>query len=315
MLLLLKLNIYGSSADINIRTSGQSAYAEKSGAPIWKDGDCMKVENAAAKETVYQTKQHTQKENTQGKQENKGAQVKDGAVFAGNLNLMQDSIAQKREEARKQALGLISKQFHSDLEIDTDLEERSTRIDKVREENNLASHEIARLKDDIKKFKEEYGAEDEELVDMYKQIAYWKDQIREGDKVIHEDLTTIRATKEALLKRTNDMSDAAAAAEDIMDSASDEIIGMLTKEAVDKIEEDRKEEQEKAEEIQEKKEEKEELIEKKQEQEKLEELTRKIVTADESVDREQLQREIEEILAKQKLLQEDLKGISVDTKA
>ncbi|MBO5278722.1 MAG: hypothetical protein J6B06_04435 [Lachnospiraceae bacterium] len=275
----------------------------------------MKVENAAVKETVYQTKQHTQKENTQGKQEDKGAQVKDGTVFAGNLNLMQDSIAQKREEARRQAMGLISKQFQSDLEIDTDLEERSTHIDEVREENNYASHEIARLEKDIKKFKEEYGAEDAELADMYKQIAYWKEQIYEGDKAIHEELMTIRATKEALLKRTNDMTDAAAAAEDIMDAASDEIIGMLRQEAIDKIEEDRKEEQEKVEEAQEKKEEKEELIEKKQEQEKLEELTRKITTADEGVDREQLQREIEEILAKQKLLQEDLKGLAVDTKA
>lgn len=291
-----------------------SVYAAKSDTGM-EGGDYMKVENAAARETVYQTSQHTQKDNTQGKQEEKGAQVKNGVVFAGNLNLMQDPIAQKREEARKEAMGLIAKQFQADAEIDEDMAERSTHIDEAREECKHAGQEIARLEAEIKKYKEEYGAEDAQLADMYKEIDYWKEQQYEGEKVIRGEVAAIRATKEALLKRTYDMTDAAAAAEEVMDAASDEIIGMLKQEAIDKMEEDRKEEQEKIEEAQEKKEEKEELIEKKQEQEKLEELTRKIIMADSSVDKEQLQREIEEILAKQKLLQEDLKGLAVDTTA
>ena len=63
----------------------------------------------------------------------------------------------------------------------------------------------------------------------------------------------------------------------------------------------------------EKKEEKEELIEKDKEQEQQEETSKNIITADNDMDKKQLQQEIEEILAKQKLLEEDLKGLAINT--
>lgn len=272
----------------------------------------MKVDNTLGKEQIYQTNKHTQNNASQETVGERGTQIKDGTVFAGNLNLLQDSVAKKREDARKEAMGLISKQFKADIAIDMDIAERNNHIDEVQEENKYASREIERLETDIKRCKEEYGATDAELVDMHKQIAYWKTKIYEGDKVIREEVATIKATKEAMLSRTHDMSDVEAAAEDIMDAASDEILGMLTKEVLDKLEEEKKEEQEKAEKAKETKEEQEELIEKKQEQKKLEELNKEIASTDSVTDKEQIQRKIDEILAKQKLLQEDLKGLGVD---
>ena len=56
-------------------------------------------------------------------------------------------------------------------------------------------------------------------------------------------------------------------------------------------------------------------VEKHREEEKLEEMTKEIISSSSGAEKEQLQREIEEILARQKLLQEDLKGLAVDTTA
>lgn len=274
----------------------------------------MKVENTVIKEPIYQPNQHTQKDASQESAKEGSSQLKNGTIFAGNLNLIQDPIAQKREEARKEALGLISKQFQSDMEIDTDMEERNHHIDEIQEENQYASAEIGRLREDIERFKKEYGLEDNspEIIELRKQVAHWKYQIYEGEKEIRAEVATVRATKEVLLKRTHDMTDAASAAETIMESASDEIMGMLAQEAVEKMDEERKEEEEKIEEAREKKEEQEELIEKRQEQELLEEMTKEVLSADSVIDKEEIQREVEEILAKQKLLQEDIKGVVVD---
>ena len=268
----------------------------------------MKINNITMKEQLYQVKNRTQN----GARADEKGQVKNGGVFAGNLNL--DPIAQKRKLARKEAMRLIGGQFQIDSDIDSDTEARNAHIDEVRAENKRAGQEIARLQEDMKRMIEEYGVEpgSPELIGIQKEISYWKTEIYNGKKEIREDIITIDATQEALLKRTHDMEDAAGAAEDVMDAASDEIIGMLKQEAVDKMEEDRKEEQEKIERAEEKKEEKEELLKKKQEQEKLEELAKEITSADSVVDKKKLQQEIAELLASQKLLEEDMKGIGVD---
>lgn len=268
----------------------------------------MKINNIMMKEQLYQTK-NRMKSDAQAAMK---GQVKNGRVFAGNLNL--DPIAQKRRLARKEAMRLIGGQFQIDSDIDADLAERDSHIDKVREENKYAGQEIVRLEEDRRRMIEEYGVEpgSPELIGIQKEISYWKTEIYNGQKEIREDIAAIDATHEALLKRTHDMTDAAGAAEDVMDAASDEIIGMLKQEAMDKMAEDRKEEQEKIERAEEKKEEKEELLEKKQEQEKLEELSKEIASTDSVVDKKKLQQEIAEILASQKLLEEDMKGIGVD---
>ncbi len=277
----------------------------------------MKVESTGAQEKIYQTKQHTEKEAKKEDTGEKSRQLQNGTIFAGNLNMIEDPVAKKREEARKEAMGLIAKQFQTDTDIDTEMEERRNRIDEAGEANQYARGEIARLEKQMEQMKEEYGVEEgsEELLGIQEEIGYWKKQLYEGEKTIRSENAAIRATKQALLSREYDMTDAAYAAEDIMDEASKEIIGLLRQEAMDKMEEDREEEQEKIEEAEEKKEEQEELVEKHREEEKLEEITKEIISSSSGAEKEQLQREIEEILARQKLLQEDLKGLAVDTTA
>ena len=272
----------------------------------------MKIDNTGSQEKLYQNAvRGDRSEGAKGKEE----QVKNNAIFAGNLNLMEDPIAKRREEARKEAMGLIMNQFQIDSDIDDGMEKSCQHVDEIREQNEYATKQIARLEDDMKKMKEEYGLEDgsEELIGIQKEIQHWQKQIAEGNGTSMAENASVRATKQALLKRTYDMTDASRAADKVMESASKDIIGMLKDEALDKMEEDREEEQEKIEEAEEKKEEKEELIEKDKEQEQQEETSKNIITADNDMDKKQLQQEIEEILAKQKLLEEDLKGLAINT--
>lgn len=274
----------------------------------------MKVDSAGTQEKLYQ---NTVRGNRDETSKEKEPQVKNSTVFAGDLNLIQDPVAKRREEARKEAMGLLQGQFKADLEIDEDIEKRQSHIDEVREENDYASKQIARLQDDMKKMKEEYGLDDNspELLGIREEIGHWKKQIADGDKTIKKEIAVVKATKQALLGRKYDMTDAAYAAEDVMDAASKDIIGLLKKEALDKMDEDRKDEQEKIEEAKEKKEEKEELIEKAREQDKKEELTREKIAAVSDTEKQKLQQEIDELLAKQKLLHEDIKGLAVDLTA
>lgn len=269
----------------------------------------MKINNNMANEQLYQNKNRT----WEGTQKAEESQVKNGRIFAGNTNF--DAIMQRRKQAQKQAMHLMEEQFETDRNTDESMEKRRTHIEEMHEENRLAGEEISRLEEDKKRLMEEecLSADSPELIGISEEIQYWKKKIYEGEKEISEDVATIRATKEALLKRTYDMTDAAGAAEDIMDAASDEIIGMLREEATDKLEEDKKEEQEKMERAEEKKEEKEEILEKRQEQELKELKLKELAKTDIPEKQSEIQQEIAEILASQKLLEEDLKGIAMDT--
>lgn len=272
-------------------------------------GDNMKINNNMANEQLYQNKNRT----WEGTQKAEESQVKNGRIFAGNTNF--DAIMQRRKQAQKQAMHLMEEQFETDRNTDESMEKRRTHIEEMHEENRLAGEEISRLEEDKKRLMEEecLSADSPELIGISEEIQYWKKKIYEGEKEIREDVATIRATKEALLKRTYDMTDAAGAAEDIMDAASDEIIGMLREEATDKLEEDKKEEQEKMERVEKKKEEKEEILEKRQEQELKELKLKELAKTDIPEKQSEIQQEIAEILASQKLLEEDLKGIAMDT--
>ncbi len=47
---------------------------------------------------------------------------------------MEDSIAKRREEARKEAMGLLMNQFQIDSDIDDSMDTRADSVDEVREQ-------------------------------------------------------------------------------------------------------------------------------------------------------------------------------------
>ena len=149
-----------------------------------------------------------------------------------------------------------------------------------------------------------------EAMELEASKGVWEDEIEEAHKVISTETQVIRATEQEMLKH-HGMVDAQRTAQASLQTASKEIIGMAIQESMDKIEEELDETVEKAEEQKEEREELEALRdEKKAEQEAQNEQLSKLP------DMQKLQSEVDqqlqEILERQKLLEEDLKGIQVD---
>ena len=108
-------------------------------------------------------------------------------------------------------------------------------------------------------------------------------------------------------------------ADEILEAASKEIIGMLTEEAKDHVDQELEEKKEAAEEKAEKEEEEKEKIEKaKEEKEQKEEFVEEVADTGEFIVEadnvlKDVQRDIKKVMDEMKLLEEDLKGAAVDT--
>lgn len=293
------------------------------------------------------------------KEEGKNSQLKNGTVFAGNLNNMTaDRIEQKREQARKQAAKMVMDQFGRDNEITDGLNELRARNDAIRKEQSGLNDQIDYFKQEQEALKERYGITDdsqeqkdlellrrannafkagggaaleqgfskEELEQVaamgepteYQQraLAYDKiiesldDQKEELEKERRSNTSAVVETKRELVKNTG-MIKAGDAAQDILDSASDEIRGMMWEDAKKHMDEEMEKLVEAAKEAAEKKEEQEEKLEAaKEDKEEQKELVETI--QDGISDQEKLQSEIEKIMKEAELLKEDMKGLVVD---
>lgn len=154
-----------------------------------------------------------------------------------------------------------------------------------------------------------------ELLEMHEGTVIYMVQSNELDLEIEQENKIISGIRRERLKH-DPMVGAQKEAEQIMESAGKEILGMLFDEGKEHIDEEQKEEQEKAQEAKEKKEEQEELIEKrKEEKEDAEELTEEILEGTKSMSGktiEEVKQEVKDIVAKMKLVEEDIKGAKVD---
>ena len=144
-----------------------------------------------------------------------------------------------------------------------------------------------------------------------------KDTIYHNNLEIRTENAIITATELERLK-SHAMLDAEEQAEDIMDAATKEIMGMLVDEAKEHIDDEFEEKIEDAKEKAEKKEELEERVEKARDEKKeKEKITEEILegAADVSKNTTELdnaQQEIKDMMSKMKLIEEDIKGAAVD---
>lgn len=148
-----------------------------------------------------------------------------------------------------------------------------------------------------------------------KEKKYFQGEMEKNKESILEENAIIRGMKLERLKHSP-MVKARKEAEEILESAGKEIIGMIMEEAKDTIDEKSREEQKKAEKLEEKLEEQEAFIEKqKEKQEEVEELLEDM-PVEEIVDmgqlKEELKQEIKNIVSEMKLVEEDIKGALVD---
>lgn len=299
----------------------------------------MKINGIAGTDTVVNTNNREQVEKKEGvPQEEQGkAKVKNGAVKGSELNLAQDSIAEKKKKAMEDAMQFIKDQFKSDQMVDDVLQEcrDSIKTSKAEaEEANAALQELSKQKEELGEMYSD--KEDEEykmrLSELKEEESHWKKQYEDAHDVITAATRGIKAVKLEVLKH-HGMVDAEKAADKTLKAASDEIIGMLKKEAVDKIDEDLKDVVEEA------KEKKEEEVKQdaeraaarieqekkaKEVEEEIEEIKRRAANSkpvpDSMVVQELLDahqevvQNTQQILEEQKLLEEEIKGIIVDSK-
>lgn len=189
-----------------------------------------------------------------------------------NNNNQNNSIAEKRKEAQKKAMKVVSDAWDTDKAIDKSIEERRNHYQEMLSLKNEAQSQINDINNQIDALKEEYGITDElesknwptDFKQAYSALkepmGELKKQIEDADKLMKDDVADIRAIAIERLK-SNPMLDAQKTADAIHAATDEEIIGMVMQEAKDNIEEKMEEAQEKAEKDAEKKEVEEEKLE------------------------------------------------------
>lgn len=150
-------------------------------------------------------------------------------------------------------------------------------------------------------------------LDAEKEI--YQETIDANKELILEENAIISATKQERLKHSP-MTQARKQAEDILEAASKEIIGMATEAAKEHIDEEQEKREEKAEEIKAEKEEKEAFIEKQKEERDKQNALLGEMPMEELLHLNQvktdIQKEVKNILSEMKLVAEDIKGAMVD---
>ena len=224
--------------------------------------------------------------------------------MARMLSGQEDSILMKKQLARKQAYKIVGDTFASDRTLDVEQDARRERQQDIISEKRELKDLMAAYEDmPEEEMTEEMLAEKREAMQQYqKQLDALDTEMGNLQRALHD-------TEQGRLEKSP-MREAQEMADEILEAASKEIIGMAWAEAKDHIDEEQKKREEQAEKAAEKKEELEEKLEKaKEDREEAEELTEAIK---EATSMDDVKREINEMLDKMKLIEEDIKGAKVD---
>ena len=263
----------------------------------------------------------TRNENgTQGKARNKGL-----SVFAGDLRQnTETAIERKRKEIREKAVKVLQDKFDSDTKWSENIEESKERIQGAWDTIKEAKDNIAQVNEHIE------NAEDMDqgtYLGYQKYIAEQNRLMQEAQNTITGENAGIRSAKQDKLGERYRITDAVVAEEKIFAAGSDEIQGMLRQEAQEHIDEMYAENIEKAQEQKEKKEEEQERLD--AIKEKGEQIQEQVEAAKENAKEEQVEsseeanetiaetnvdEELRKVQEEGELLEEELKGLMVDTK-
>lgn len=257
-----------------------------------------------------------------------------GDVWAADQKV-DDDLAMRRENIKmqKQAMGKANGELRRIEEERKALRESSGVAEDSQEEQDLQLlvkyEKYKRNPTEVSISKEEYERLDElkdaplteyqqRSLEMFQSGDTYFQEAQEAQEQIRQDSSAIAATRQGMLK-SKAMLEAKQAADEIMEAASKEIVGMLIDEAKDHIDQEMQEKVEAAQKKKEEKEEEEERIRKREEKEQQEEELREqiqdstqgVLVMEDAMD--EVQQEIKKLLEEQKLLQEDLKGAAVDS--
>lgn len=280
----------------------------------------MKVDNNITLFVGGQPGSSLATEGTEKKQENRKT------VFAGDLNQqggsIQDRIEQKKKEAQKQAMKVVGDAFATDRTLDEDMENRAQNAKELVEDRKRLREEIADVDTRMEDLEKAYEAGEispddykAEKANLREEKTVRDSELSDNERLAMQETATIRGTRLERLKH-HAMTNAQEQAEDVLDAARDEIVGMIVDEGKDHVNEETEEREEQAEEIKEEKEEKEEFIEEQKEHREEEEELLESMPTEEMISLDKIQsdvkQEVQNILDKMKLIAEDIKGAVVD---
>ncbi len=242
----------------------------------------------------------------------------DGKIDA-DLDARRERIADSKQKAsmalkEKQALSEEQEKLREQYGVDLDSEEQSDLELRIKMRESIKPGSRLELSKEEWERLQNMGPETEYqkaalAIESSKDV--WNTEIKEAHKVIAQETQVIRATEQELLKH-HGMVDAVNLAEDSLEAASDEILGMLRQEGMEHVQEEIDEKVEEAKEQKEEKEEQEAIREEKKAQQ--EEMNQNLKNMpDVQKAQSEVDQQLMEIRMRQKLLEEDLKGIQVDS--
>lgn len=271
-------------------------------------------------------------------------------IYAGNFMSefpLRERIQQKKAQVQQRAMKIVEDAWNADKQIDNEIKVRREESEALREENQGTLENLKDVNTRMEDLRESFGIsqdseEQQELerliearrtgklclsekepteyqkraLELDKEAAYYRNQIAANNGKILMNSKEVEAIKRERLK-THTMVDAQGQAEDVMESLTDQIVGMVTEEAKDHLDEEQEKREEQAEAIEEKKEEQEEIQEKRDEREKeLEELLKEMPVEEMSnlqQNIDEVKQQIQKALAEANMAVEEVKGAVVDT--
>ena len=246
-------------------------------------------------------------------------QKKNGkSIDARGMTAVTDTIALKKAQAQKKAMKILGDAFAGDSKIDDDMSERREKIKSLTQELADRKKEIKDMEDTKASLLEQgYDENSDEVRQLSEGLKEYSKQAMDTENELTAENAVIRQTKIERLK-SNPMGEARDQADAVMDAANDEIMGLLIAEGRDYIDEKQEEEKKKAEAAQEKKQELEEKLEaRKEDRKEQEKLTENIVEASQRLSGgtdsvAQAQKEIRDMMNRLKLVEDDVKGATVN---
>ena len=246
-------------------------------------------------------------------------QKKNGkSIDARGMTVVTDTIALKKAQAQKKAMKILGDAFAGDSKIDDDMSERREKIKSLTQELADRKKEIKDMEDTKASLLEQgYDENSDEVRQLSEGLKEYSKQAMDTENELTAENAVIRQSKIERLK-SNPMGEARDQADAVMDAANDEIMGLLIAEGRDYIDEKQEEEKKKAEAAQEKKQELEEKLEaRKEDRKEQEKLTENIVEASQRLSGgtdsvAQAQQEIRDMMNRLKLVEDDVKGATVN---
>ena len=300
----------------------------------------MKINNLSSAETVANSNSRGQVENKDAVQQEQKGKVQNGNLKASELNLLQDPIEEKKKKAKEEAMDFIKKQFESDGMVDGAMDELRSEIASSKEEATEAAQELGAIRKEMEELKQEYGDAtndsdyQERMKALNEQAGEWQKQYDQAHNVIAAATDGIKGITQESLKH-HGMVDATKLAEVSLKVSSDEIVGMLKDEAVEKLDQDLEDvveeaKDQKEENVKEEAKKEEARLEREKQAQKVEEQVQERIEKEKKTyvpstqgmdsDMSEMMRKQQEvlkntqqILEEQKLLQEEIKGIAVDS--